>query len=228
MGAKAWSKLLWGAILGVAAGLALIPVSQPATASSGSGSSRPSQPATAPAPQPARPPQPARQAQPAQPQQPSAAQQQPAPAPPPAPVKTEILTHDNWRVTCHEFAEGKNKRVCTGVLQVVQQNSNQVIFAWTIGQDTEGRLISVFQTPTGITLTPGLELKLGKSIRKVPFVACEQNRCTASVAMDDAFVREVTAAENAEAIVYGTNGRGVQFGIPLKGVDKAIAASRRG
>jgi invasion protein IalB len=139
----------------------------------------------------------------------------------------ETVKHDNWTVTCQDFAEGRVRRSCAAQLQVVQAGSNQVLFAWTIGQDGEGRLVNVVQTLPGVLIAPGIELKLGKAgSRKLPFVSCEPNRCTATLPADEGFVKDASAAETAEAVVYGTNGRGVQFGIPLKGIDKAFAAAR--
>ena len=190
--------------------------------------SAPSRPAQSqPAPQQA-PRTPA--AQPAQPPAPAPAQAQEAAGQqaPPTPQRTEIIKHDNWTVTCSEFAENRQPRSCSAVLQVVQANSKQILFSWIISPGDGRKTMASFQTPTGIMVAPGIELKLGDgAARKIPFVSCEQGRCTASTVMDDGFLRDASAAETAQATIYGLNGQGVQFGIPLKGIDKAVAAVRR-
>lgn len=175
---------------------------------------------------PAQPRRAAPAAQPAQPARPSPAQAQPAaPAQPaqPQPQRTEILPFDNWTLTCQDFAEGPNRRVCTATLRV-QNQSNQVLFAWTVGLNAEKKLVSVFQVPSGVLLEPGIQLKLaGGAQRKIPFVACEPGRCEATTAMDERLIREVSASETVEATVQGTTGQGVQFKFPVKGFDRAIA-----
>lgn len=178
----------------------------------------------------------ARQAQAGPPRQPPAASppaaQAPAPsreqAAPAQPQRTEIVTQDNWTVTCREFAGSPPRRVCSATLQVVQTGSNQVLFAWTIGSNEDNKLVSVLEMPPGVLIAPGVELKLARgNVRKAPFLSCEATQCDASIVMDDAFIRDAAATETAEATVYGTDGQGLQFNIPLKGFDKALAGLRR-
>jgi len=92
----------------------------------------------------------------------------------------------------------------------------------------EGKqFVSVLQTPTGVAIGPGLELqpeKAGK--RKLSYDSCEPNRCTSSITMDAALLREMTAAPNAQVAIYAVNGQSVQFNIPIKGFDKATAHLR--
>ncbi len=147
-----------------------------------------------------------------------------ATAPPPQPFRTVILSFDNWSVTCRDFTEGKRKHICFANLQIVQQKTSQVVFTWTIGYDADIHLMTTFQTPTGISIAPGLELKLAKATRTVPFATCESGHCTASIAMDATFIRELNASPAVEASLRGSNGNTFRFDIPMKGFDKAYAA----
>ena len=159
--------------------------------------------------------------QPAQPQ----SQQTPQP-PPPLPVRTEILNFENWVVTCREFLAPK-KRDCAALLQVNQANNNQTIFTWTFGLDATNHPIAVLQTPTGVMIGPGVELRLEKAQpRKVPYTACDNGRCTATMTVDSNLVRDMMAAANAEIVIQAVNGSKLQFNIPLKGFDKAYPALR--
>ncbi len=153
-----------------------------------------------------------------------AAQPAPQPAPQPQPFKTEILNFDNWNVTCREFAEGKRKKICFAVLQIIQSNNNQVVFTWTVGSDDENRQMITFQTPTGVAITPGVELKLAKSNRTVPYTACETGHCVASLGLDAGLVKDIAATTDAQAVIHASNGQDVQVNIPLKGFEKAYAA----
>ena len=167
---------------------------------------------------------PARTTQAQSAQKPSDPSPTPPAPPPPQPQRTEILNFDNWTVTCREFAEGKRKRICFALLQIVQANTNQAVFSWTIAYDEDNRLLGAFQTPTGISLTPGIELKLAKGTRTIAFSACETGHCVASFPIDAAFVKEIAATGSAEAVIRGSNGTSFQFNIPVKGFDKAFAA----
>lgn len=174
-----------------------------------SAQANPRQPAAAPAP-----------AAPAAPQA-----NAPAQPPAPQPVRTEIVPHDNWTVTCREFAD--KKRSCSGVLQVVQSQNNQVLFVWLLGKNNDGKVMSVLQTPTGVSIAPGVEVKLGRGpARKAVFVNCEASRCEATLDMDDAFIKDASASDQVEATVYSNTGQGVKFTLPFKGFDKALPAVR--
>ena len=149
-------------------------------------------------------------------------------APPQIPTRTEILNFDSWVVTCNEFAERARQRVCQAVLQIVQQNTNQIVFNWTIVIDNNKQLVTIMQTPTGVAIAPGVELQVGKSpARKIPFASCETARCIATLAMDSTLLQEMSAATTAEAVIQGSQGNTVQFNIQLKGFDRAFAALTR-
>jgi invasion protein IalB len=155
---------------------------------------------------------------------------QPAPAPaaqtppPPQPTRTEILNFDSWNVTCRDFAEAKHKHVCFAQLQIVQQSNNQVVFYWTMGFYDENHQLMTLQTPTGVSITPGVDLKLAKGNRTVPYTACETGHCIATLPVDAALVRDLTATTDAKAVIHASDGRDVEVNIPLKGFDKAYAA----
>jgi invasion protein IalB len=150
---------------------------------------------------------------------------QPSASPPPVPVRTEILTFDNWVVTCNEFAEGPSTRQCAGVLRIVQQNNNQAVFAWSAAIDAKNQATAIIQTPTGVKIASGVELKVGKSAaRKFPFSSCDTGSCVAVAAMDAGLLREMTSTATAEAVIQSSQGNAVQFNIQLKGFDRAYAA----
>jgi invasion protein IalB len=144
------------------------------------------------------------------------------------PTRTEILNFENWVVTCNEFAEASKPRVCTALLQIAQQNTNQVVFAWTIAIDNSKQMVTIMQTPTGVNIPPGVELKVGKvPPRKIPFASCDAGRCVATLPMDAALLREMTTVPSAEAVIQGSQGNTVQFNIQMKGFDKAYAVLSR-
>ena len=155
--------------------------------------------------------------------------QHPPPAASPS-ARTEILTFDNWVVTCRDGKDDAEKRVCSAELQIVQtaNNASSVVFSWLIGLNAAGAPVSVLRFPSGVLIGPGVELKLlPKDARKIPFTSCEPARCDAAVVMDDGFMRDAAAAQTAEATIYASDGRGVKFTINMKGYQQGLAAIRK-
>jgi len=151
-----------------------------------------------------------------------------AKARPPVPTRTEILNFDNWAVTCSEFAEGPSSRQCAALLRIVQQNTNQLVFAWTVTLDANKQAAAVLQTPTGVNLTPGVDLRIGKAPpHKIPFTSCEPNFCIAKAPLDTAILHEMVTNPTAEATLESTQGSDVKFNIQMKGFDRAFAALAR-
>ncbi len=156
---------------------------------------------------------------------PSAAQ--PAAPPPPSPFRTEIVRFDHWVATCNDFAEGPKKRICTAQLLVQQSNTNQILLAWVISVNDSKQFVTLLQTPTGIRLGPGVEMHLEKvSKRAIPYETWEPNHCIASIVMDAAMMRDVTASAKVQLIIHAVNGQVLNFDIPIKGFDKAIGQLR--
>lgn len=186
---------------------------------------KPDKPA-APAGERRLPPQPEThfvQAQPPAPQP-----QQEAPAAPRIPIRTEILRFDGWIVTCNEFEGGAKTRACSALLQITQEKTNQTVFSWTVGVNNNKQFVSVFQTPTGVAIAPGVELRIGKSAaHKIPFATCETGHCVATMTMDASLLREMTTSPTAQAVIQGAQGNAVDFNIQMTGFDKAYAVISR-
>ena len=158
----------------------------------------------------------------AQPQE-GRGQGQPAPS-----GRTEILTYDNWTVTCRDPSEPKEKRVCNAELVISQEANNQrrPVLSWVISLNKDGASTTVRFLP-GVMIAPGVELKFGDKTRKLPIVSCEPAYCEAATPMDDLFVKEASGIVQAEAIVQASDGRQVRFTINMKGFGQAFAAVRK-
>jgi invasion protein IalB len=151
-----------------------------------------------------------------------------APAPPQVPTRTEILNFENWAVTCNEFADSPKARRCSALLQILQQNTNQIVFTWTVALDERKQLVAVMQTPTGVVIPPGVELRVGRlPSQKIPFASCDPGRCIATTTLDANLLREMTTAPTAEAVIQGSQGNAVTFNIQMKGFDRAYAVLSR-
>lgn len=176
-------------------------------------------------PLPPQKPPPARTAKPVTPAQQSAPQPAPPQAQPgPKVSRTEILNFDNWSVTCNEFASGPVKKACSAQIRVMQSNTKQVLLLWNVALNDQRKPVALLQTPTGVLVQPGIEIKLGdKAARKLPYESCEPARCVAADLMDDAFVRDLAAAKSAEIVFYAANRNGIKINVPVAGFAQALA-----
>ncbi len=165
-----------------------------------------------------------------------ASAQAPAPRTPVAPTRTEIKSVDQWEVTCL-YGQDDKKIGCNAILRVYQQDPAasenaappppRVIMVWALSKPENGALVSTFQTPTGLRVAPGLDLKLdGGAAHTVPFDSCGTAACLALTTMDAGFIKQLSTATKVDATIQGVDGRAYTFTFNPKGVDKAIAAVR--
>ena len=144
--------------------------------------------------------------------------------------RTEIVTYDNWTVTCREGRDPKDRRICSGELNIYQEanNARRIVFSWLIGQNRDGQPAMALRFLPGVSVQPGVELKLGdKPARRMPIATCEPAYCEVSQPMDDSLLRDASAANQAEAMIVASDGRQVTFTIYLKGFAQAVAAVRK-
>lgn len=149
------------------------------------------------------------------------------PKAPTGPLRTEQTAFDSWVVTCREMVGDKNSKRCSASLQIVEPQSKQVAFVWTLGKTPEGVPTGVLITPTGLNLSKGLELKMGTgAVRKLSFVACDPASCEATMPLDESVLRDARTGDAATATIIAKDGRAITFDIVNKGFDKALQAIR--
>ena len=70
-------------------------------------------------------------------------------------------------------------------------------------------------------------LKLGKGPqRTLPYTACESQRCEASMAMDDAMIKDALASHETVLTIVTIDGRDINFKMDIGGIDKVFADLR--
>jgi invasion protein IalB len=90
------------------------------------------------------------------------------------PVRTETTTFDNWTLTCRAPVDGSAPKSCYGDLKLIDKDRQTTMLSWIVGRDPQGRLMSVLQTPTGVSIKPGVQLTFGAgTTRTLPYVLCE-------------------------------------------------------
>ena len=133
-----------------------------------------------------------------------------------------VETHDAWEVQCPSDREDNHS--CVASLRFTQQDTGQVVLSWMVIRAEDGSLALAIQSPSGVLLPPGIELTLGAAeVRHIAYASCLPARCTAAVPMDEAFIREMSAAAEARLKIVAANSRALEFSIPVTGFSEAIA-----
>jgi invasion protein IalB len=144
------------------------------------------------------------------------------------PIRTETTTYDNWTLICRTALDAKSQKTCYGELKLIDRERQATLLSWIIGRNQQSVLHSVFQTPTGVEIGKGAQLRLAPGkVRTLPFVVCETGRCEAALQMDPAVLDEVLKATEATLAITVTDGRQINFNMPLKGIANIIAEMGR-
>ena len=100
---------------------------------------------------------------------------------------------------------------------------DSVVLLWQIGKGHDGSYVSSIQTPTGVLIKPGVQLKLA-SVHGVTltYVACDSSACTAGAVLDENLLQQARKAQTAEIILQSLDGKAYTYSFSPKGIDKAI------
>lgn len=140
-------------------------------------------------------------------------------------IDVTTVSLDNWSLSCRAIAGESDKKQCSAVNRITDQKTGQVLFVWLIGHNTERKLVSAFQTPTGVMIAPGIHLELSNGQKqKIDFLACDNRRCDASLVMDQAFVDDLKVTKEATAAITSVTGHNILFKINTTGIDKVLSA----
>jgi len=137
---------------------------------------------------------------------------------------TETRVYDRWTVTCRSMENEKARRACSAALRIVN-NQQQLVILWEIGRGADGRIRASLQTPTGVMVQKGVDLKVGEArVGKFDYAACVPQNCEAGGAMDGTQIKKMAAASEMTITIHARDGRDVNFKFPMKGLDKAMTA----
>lgn len=140
--------------------------------------------------------------------------------------RSETIVDDNWTVTCAQTDQADGKRVCSAALKIAQTDKSgaqRVVFTWVMGRQ-DGKLVSAISVPSGVQIPPGMEFKLGdKDARKLGYSICMPDHCEALLPLDDATIRSLSAASNADITIRAVNGAEAKFTVNMKGFVQALA-----
>ena len=144
--------------------------------------------------------------------------------PPPAVTVLPGQPIGDWTLNCGVNPQTLKKQ-CTIAQQVKDEKSKSVVFAWLIGNDGDGNLVAVWQTPTGVLVNKGVMVDIGSvTPTAVPYTSCVDGRCEAIASLDPNFVIALAKATRATATIYTVNGQDLTFKLSVNGLAEAIDA----
>jgi invasion protein IalB len=130
----------------------------------------------------------------------------------------------DWTFNCGTNPQTSRKQ-CTIAQQLTDKRTQSVVFSWLIGDDGQGNLVAVWQTPTGILVNRGVVVDVGiERPIAVPFTSCITGRCEAVANLAPDFVDTLAKATKATATVFTLGGEGLTFSLSVNGLAEAIDA----
>ena len=130
----------------------------------------------------------------------------------------------DWVFNC-DMNPQTSKKQCTIQQQLTDEKTKSVVFAWVIGNDGSGRLVAIWQTPTGVLLSRGVVVNVGaEKPVSVPYSSCLTGHCEAIANLAPDFIDLLKKATKATATVYTVGGRGLTFTLSVNGLAQAIDA----
>lgn len=130
----------------------------------------------------------------------------------------------DWTFNCGPHPQTSRKQ-CTIAQQLTDKRTQSVVFAWLIGDDGDGNLVAVWQTPTGILVNRGVVVDVGiERPIAVPFTSCITGHCEAVANLAPDFIDTLTKATKATATVFTLAGESLTFSLSVNGLAEAIDA----
>ena len=158
---------------------------------------------------------------------PAPAKQHVADATPPAPQPqspADVSIHDRWVVSCRTGTDAKKD--CSAALRIVNSDQ-QLMILWEISRGPKGSLVASMQTPTGVQVQKGVDLKVGAAaVSKLDYAACASQNCVARGAINDSQLGKMAAVEEMTITIHAADNRDVNFKFPMKGLSQAVADVR--
>jgi invasion protein IalB len=145
-------------------------------------------------------------------------------SPPPMVTVLQGQPIGDWVYNCGLNPQTSRKQ-CTIAQQLTDKETKSVVFAWLIGNDGEGNLVAVWQTPTGVLINRGVVINVGaKEPIAVPYTSCITGHCEAIASLAPDFIDTLVKATSATATVYTVGGQGLTFNLSVNGLAQAIDA----
>jgi invasion protein IalB len=124
--------------------------------------------------------------------------------------------YDNWKIECRDNDQGKR---CGIVYALLNRESKQVVFSWTIVPDDENTEMqkAIVRTPLGVLLPAGLTVTFpGSNPLTIDFRTCGQRGCLSEIPLTDQWVKALRSQEMMTVSYKSANENDLQHEVNLE------------
>ena len=137
-----------------------------------------------------------------------------------------MQVYQDWRVICP--ARKEKDAHCRMESAVPDPNTGQTVvtlgIATELDKDKKASKVLVISVPLGVSLPPGLGLKLGSDTKAYAYRTCIESGCVAVVPSSDALERSIGEAGDTAVVVAGGGDQPVSVPFSTKGYADARKA----
>jgi invasion protein IalB len=141
------------------------------------------------------------------------------------PVKGQKGTQQNfgsWTVTC-----GPNKGKagnCSAQLQMIEPKKKLPLLTWVLGFGDKGTPLMEVVTPSGVLISPGVKMEIGKAKSQSPYVSCVPLGCSSRFIADKSVVNALRGAKEAKFTIVTHNRQIANISVKPVGTAEMLAA----
>jgi invasion protein IalB len=117
--------------------------------------------------------------------------------------KVNVRQFGSWTVTCGPNT-GKPTN-CSAQLQLIEAKKKLPLLTWAVGFGEKGTPLMEVVTPTGVLISPGVKMEIGKAKSQSPYVSCVPLGCSSRFIADKSVVTAMRSAKEAKFVIVTLN-----------------------
>jgi invasion protein IalB len=117
--------------------------------------------------------------------------------------KVTVRQFGSWTVSCGPNT-GKPTN-CSAQLQLMEAKKKLPLLTWAVGFGERGTPLMEVITPSGVLISPGVKMEIGKVKSQSPYVSCVPLGCASRFIVDKSVVTAMRSAKEAKFIIVTLN-----------------------
>jgi invasion protein IalB len=114
-------------------------------------------------------------------------------------AKVAVRQFGSWTVSCGQNT-GKPSN-CSARLQLIEAKKKLPLLTWAIGFGEKGTPLMEIVTPTGVLISPGVKMEIGKVKSQSPYVSCVALGCSSRFIADKSVINALRGATEAKFVI---------------------------
>jgi invasion protein IalB len=117
--------------------------------------------------------------------------------------KVTVRQFGSWTVSCGPNT-GKTGN-CSAQLQLADTKKKLPLLTWTVGFGDKGTPLMEIVTPSGVLISPGVKMEIGKVKSQSPYVSCVPLGCSSRFIADKSVTVAMRGAKEAKFMIVTLN-----------------------